>query len=343
MQAILGIRKQLVTATSEQSAKLHQSETIYTQLHTKAQATTEQAKGRIKDEGQLLKLTQQEEVGKAKVLKLEGDIARAQDKIRENQEKQNKDAATQESIMAQVAAHFITIAVHAAMNTMKQFWTDAIQYATEYYDKLNEIRIVTGMSEAEAEALGANFRNIAEEMSVSSQEFLSGATVFFRQGLGSKEVEERLKATTMYAKTAGVSFEDAANMITASVNSIDRDARGMEMTAQRVADVYLYLGDNAATSGEEIGRAMQRSAAIADAAGVSFEMLGAYIATVSERTRQDAGTIGTALNAIMSRLTQVRKTGFKLEDGIGINDVEKALHDAAGVSLRNTNGEWRNL
>jgi hypothetical protein len=30
---------------------------------------------------------------------------------------------------------------------------------------------------------------------------------------------------------------------------------------------------------------MQRSAALADTAGVSFEMLGAMIATVSERTR----------------------------------------------------------
>lgn len=57
------------------------------------------------------------------------------------------------------------------------------------------------------------------------------------------------------------------------------------MTAQRVADVFLYLGDNAASSGEEIGTAMSRSAALADTAGVSFEMLGAMIATVSERTR----------------------------------------------------------
>lgn len=179
-------------------------------------------------------------------------------------------------------------------------------------------------------------------MSVSSKELAEGAITFYRQGLGDDEVNERLVATTQYAKTASISFEQSANMITAAVNNIETDGRGMEMTAQRVADVFLYLGDNAATSGEEIGTAMSRSASLADAAGVSFEMLGAYIATVSERTRQDAGTIGTALNAIMSRLTNVKNKGFNEEDETKVNDVAKALQ-SVNVQLTDGQGEWRRI
>lgn len=93
---------------------------------------------------------------------------------------------------------------------------------------------------------------------------------------------------------------------------------------------------------EEIGTAMSRSASLADAAGVSFEMLGAYIATVSERTRQDAGTIGTALNAIMSRLTSVKQKGFNEEDETKVNDVAKALA-SVNVQLTDGQGEWRRI
>lgn len=93
---------------------------------------------------------------------------------------------------------------------------------------------------------------------------------------------------------------------------------------------------------EEIGTAMSRSASLADAAGVSFEMLGAYIATVSERTRQDAGTIGTALNAIMSRLTSVKQRGFNEEDETKVNDVAKALN-SINVQLTDGEGQWRRI
>ena len=228
------------------------------------------------------------------------------------------------------------------IQAIKEFWNNAWEYATTYYDKLNEIRVVTGKTAEEAEALGKNFRRMASELSVSSNEIAEAATIFYRQGLDDNAVNERLQATIQYAKTAGVEAENAANKITAVVNSIEKDGRGVEMTAQRVADVFLYLGDNAASSGEEIGTAMQRSAALADAAGVSFEMLGAYIATVSERTRQDAGTIGTALNAIMSRLTQVKNKGFNEEDETKVNDVAKALN-SINVQLTDGEGHWRRI
>ena len=93
---------------------------------------------------------------------------------------------------------------------------------------------------------------------------------------------------------------------------------------------------------EEIGRAMSRASGTAKAAGISFEMLGAYIATVSETTRQEAGSIGTALNAIMTRLTQVKQKGYNEEDETKVNDVAKALA-RLGIQLVDANGEWRDM
>lgn len=212
---------------------------------------------------------------------------------------------------------------------------EAVSYSTTFYDKLNEIRIVTGKTEEQAGQLGDQFRNMAQELSVSSSDLIEGAITYYRQGLDDDQVAERLRYTTMYAKNANIDFASAAEYITAVTNSLG-------VSAQKVADTFLYLGDNAATSGSEIGQAMEKSAATATAAGLSFEMLGAYIATVSEKTRQDAGTIGTALNAIMSRLTQIKEKGYNDEDETKVNDISKAL-SKVGIALLDNNGNWRDM
>ena len=117
---------------------------------------------------------------------------------------------------------------------------------------------------------------------------------------------------------------------------------GMGVSASRVADVWSYLGDNAATGADEIGQGMQKVAATANEAGLSFEWLGAYIATISEKTRQAPEVIGTALNSIVSRLQSVKQNGYNEEDTTKINDVAKALSNI-DVALMDSEGNWRDM
>ena len=111
---------------------------------------------------------------------------------------------------------------------------------------------------------------------------------------------------------------------------------------ERVVDVFLYLGDAAATSGEEIGVAMQKASASATEFGLSFEWLGTYIATVSEQTRQAPQTIGNAFNSMMARLHSIKQNGFNEEDETKINDVAKALANV-NIALMDSDGNWRDM
>ena len=61
---------------------------------------------------------------------------------------------------------------------------------------------------------------------------------------------------TKNAKIANIEFNAAAELITATTNSMNEDV-------EKVIDVFLMLGDSAATSGEEIGKGMQKAAAAA--------------------------------------------------------------------------------
>lgn len=186
--------------------------------------------------------------------------------------------------------------------------------------------------------MGQSYRQLAAQMSVTSTEIAEAAVEFWRQGLDETEVNSRLKATTQYAKISAMAFDESAELVTAATNT-------MEIGAQRVVDVFAYLGDASASGADEIGVAMQKASASAKEFGISFEWLGAYIATISEKTRQAPEVIGTSLNSIMARLHSIKAKGFNEEDATRINDIAKALGtlDKPIKLIDEATGKWRDM
>lgn len=240
-----------------------------------------------------------------------------------------------DKLLASAKSFVVQMVVMRGLSTL---WMNATTYAKEYYDALNEIRMVTGMSSDEAANLGKEYIQQAKEMSVSSTEIATAAVEYYRQGQTEDAVTKNLEWTIKYAKVAGLEFTEAAEIMTAAMNSMD-------LSAQKVTDVFSYLGDASAAGADEIGIAMQKASASAQEAGVSFEWLGAYIATVSEKTRQAPEVVGTAFNTMMARLHNVKAAGFDEEDGTRINDVAKALATLPEpLELINSlTGEWADM
>lgn len=251
--------------------------------------------------------------------------------LKDQQQKYNEQATISDQVLRSIT-HILTSAVS---NALSSFWRNAQEYAKGYYDQLNEIRIVTGKTEEDANRMGQTYREMAQSMSVSSSEIANAAVEFWRQGLNESEVNSRLTSTIQYAKISSLEFKDAAEQMTAATN-------GMGISASHVADVWAYLGDASASGADEIGTAMQKVAATAGEAGLSFEWLGAYIATISEKTRQAPEVIGTSLNSIISRIQSIKEKGYNEEDDTKINDIAKALSNI-DVALMNNQGNWRDL
>ena len=247
-------------------------------------------------------------------------------------------------LQSQWANTIISLAGGASVAVLKGQWEAAIEYATSYYDALNEIRMVTLKTETEAAKIGQDMRDLAKEMKVTSTDLSKAAITFYRQGLSDSEVQDRLKWVTEYAKIANIAFDNAAQLMTAAINTMGQsiEDEGFGNVVEHVADVFLYLGDAAATSGEEIGKAMQKASASATEFGLSFEWLGAYIATVSEQTRQAPESIGNAFNTMLARMHQIKQTGFNTEDATKLNDVAKALAEI-NVELLDSEGQWRDM
>ena len=263
------------------------------------------------------------------------EVLQAQINIKEEQSQTNLFTQLGATIIGRIKTMMSQLLVQMTIGQVQQFWQKGWEYAEDYYNKLNEIQVVTMKTTQETEQLGKNIRNLAENLSVSSADLITSATTYYRQGLDDDEVQKRLIATTEYAKAANVAFDTAAEHITAATNALGAEA-------QHVADVYLMLGDSAASSGSEIAAAMTKASATAQAAGVSFEELSTMITVVSESTRQEASSIGTALNAMMARWTNVKNKGYNADDATKVNDIAKAL-DTVNIRLMDSEGNWGSM
>ena len=156
-------------------------------------------------------------------------------------ERQNQAAAQQTNkVYDQIAKTITTIATAMVMKAISNAWKEATAYARSYYDALNEIRIVTGMTEEQANRLGESYRTIAKDMSISSETIAKGAVEYYRQGLSDAEVVDKLTETVQFAKVAALDFEYSIELMTASTNGFGRNAK-------EVSDVFVLLGDLAAT------------------------------------------------------------------------------------------------
>jgi TP901 family phage tail tape measure protein len=212
---------------------------------------------------------------------------------------------------------------------------NAVSYISQLDNSLNEIRIVTGQSQEEVQKLASSYNNLAKSMSVSTTEVTQQAVDLYRQGLDSSGVEERMQAIIKYAKISSLSLADSNKIITATMNATGE-------SAQKVIDIFSYLGDVTASGSDEIGQAMQKVASMNDGIGVSFEKAASWIAVISSKTREGASQIGTSLKSIESRYSSIKAKGYNSEDATKINDVTKALTQA-GIQATTSDGQLRNF
>jgi hypothetical protein len=139
--------------------------------------------------------------------------------------------------MAEIAAKKVaiwaasTLAIYGPLRLIGS----GIQYVIDLDNALNEIRIVTGQSQEEVEALAGSYNKLAQEMSVTTKEITEQAAELYRQGLSQSEVEDRMKAIITYSKISGISMEESNKIITATANATERSVTD-------IINVFALLG-----------------------------------------------------------------------------------------------------
>ena len=94
-----------------------------------------------------------------------------------------------------------------------------------------------------------------------------------------------------------------------------------------------------------LAEGMSEVANNANMAGVSMDKLLGYLAVIGETTQSSMSEVGTSLNAVFSRMGNIklaRLKDYQNSEGVDLSNVETVLR-GEGISLRETSGEFRNF
>lgn len=221
---------------------------------------------------------------------------------------------------------------------------EAINAAKELDEALNSVQMVVMYTNEEMKEMASTYSDLAVQLSTSLTDVIKGADNWLRMGESAANVTELLTASTVLSRVGQIDTADASEYLTSALRGYKLEAED----AMHVIDALSQVDIESASSVADLAEAMQRSANTASVAGVEFEKLIGYIATVKEVTQQSASVIGNAMKTIFSRMGSVKAGVFLDEDleteyediDTFINDVEKVL-SKVGIRVRDTNKQFR--
>lgn len=224
--------------------------------------------------------------------------------------------------------------IHGFMSSLQS----AMSYAQGLDKSLTNIRIVTGMSADEMESFATRANKAAQALSTSTRAYSDAALIYYQQGLGNKEVEEKTDVTIKMANVTGDAAADVSSYLTAIWNNFNKDGT---QAAEHYADIMTKLGAETAASTSEIAAGLSKFSAVADTIGLSFEMASSTVTAIVDQTREAPEVVGTALKTIFSRVEGL-KMGETLEDGTDLNKYSAGLAKV-GVDIKDASGNLRDM
>lgn len=232
----------------------------------------------------------------------------------------------------------ITYQISASMfNAVTGALSDAVSYTKNLNSSLNDIRIVTGQSADQMAKFAASANASAQKLNTTTNAYAKASLIFYQQGLNDEEVKKRTDAVVKMSNVTKENMEDVSSYMTAIWNNFDNGSTSLE----HYADVMTALGATTASSTKEIAAGLEKFASIGKTIGLSYEYATSAVATIVDKTRQSADTVGTGLRTIFSRL-QGLSLGETLEDGVDLNKYSTALK-TVGVNILDASGNMKDM
>lgn len=213
----------------------------------------------------------------------------------------------------------------------------AYGYAEDLNESLNNIRIVTGHNIDYMDKFADKANKAAKALSTTTLDYTDASLIFYQQGLSDDQVEERTAITLKMANAAGESAQKISDQLTAVWNNFDDGSVSLE----HYADAMLRLGADTASSTDEISEGVEKFASVAGTIGLSFDNAAAALATITDKTRQSADVVGTALKTIFARV-QGLNLGETLDDGTTLNKYSAAL-ESIGINIKDSTGQLKDM
>ena len=194
----------------------------------------------------------------------------------------------------------------------------------DFEQRILTLKGVTKATEQELQKMNDVALELGASTSWSASQVADGMTALGRMGFNPSEIVNAISPVMDLARGLGVTIDDAAGMLGASLNQFGAGA----VDAVKYADILTKATNAAAISSTELGESLKYSGAAGAAVGQSIEDVVAL--TMSLRNMGlDASQAGTALRTIFLSLQDAKKAG--------------QFEDIFNVNLRGSDGVLRSL
>ena len=212
---------------------------------------------------------------------------------------------------------------------------EAVSTVKEFDDLKTNLAMVTGKDKTYTEDLMQSYNELGQEIGSITSDVAESANTWLRQGRSMADTNQLIKDSMVLSKDAQMSSEDAAQVLTSTLNVFKLGAD----QASRINDILTSIDLKSASDAGGIGTSLQKVASQANNVGMSLEKTAAIIATIKDVTQGSDETIGTSLKSILSRMNNIKAGKFVDDNGEALNDVEKVLNKI-GITMRDNNDQF---
>lgn len=206
-------------------------------------------------------------------------------------------------------------------------------------DAMTDLRMATSLSNDEAYKMMDTYYELGDKLKATGVDIAKSSTEWLKQGKAIQEASKLTEDSIILSKIGDLSSEDATKTITAAMKSYNM----AESQVMGFVDQISAIDMASATDVGGLATAFNEVAANAKTAGVETQNLLSYAAVIGETTQEGMASVGTSLNAIFSRMGNIKLSRLKdYETGEDLSNVETVLR-GVGISLRDTQDEFKDF
>lgn len=226
------------------------------------------------------------------------------------------------------------------MGTLNQI-RHMVTTVRELDDAVTDLRMVTGDTDKATQSLMKTYTKMGDRLSATTTDVAASASEWLRQGQNIADTNTLIQNSIILSKVGDLDAASSTKYMTSAM-------KGYQIAAEDTLSVVDKLSAVDMASATDVGglaEGMSEVAANAQLAGVSIDQLLGYLATIGETTQEGMSSVGTALNAIFSRMGNIklsRLKDYQNNEGEDLSNVETVLRQQ-GISLRDEAGEFRNF
>ena len=217
----------------------------------------------------------------------------------------------------------------------RQMW----QAVRDVDDAMTNLQMATGVSNEQAKELMSTYAQLGDQLKATSTDVAASATEYLKQGQSIADSNKLAQSSIVLSKIGDLTSEEATSTITAAMKSYDIGVDGVMDFVDKISAIDMA----SATDVGGLATAFNEVAANARNAGIEVDKVLSYAAVIGETTQESMASVGTSLNAIFSRMGNIKLSRLKdPETGEDLSNTETSLRNV-GIELRESTGEFRDF